>query len=135
MCYVSQVPRTWSGLPRGLVGSRLQDESQIRWSSGGSPSCSIFGPIFQTPSALSRENPYQKSAVRCPTPAVVAFLKSLIYSKSLEKLARVVARLRGQPAGKEEDSETSDETAPLCVPKSARVVPGPRLHRLRILIN
>ena len=58
----------------------------------------------------SRENPYQKSAVRCPTPAVVAFLKSLIHSKSLEKLARVVARLRGQPASKEEDSETSDET-------------------------
>ena len=52
-------------------------------------------------------------------------------SKSLEELAREVARAQGQPAGKEEDSETCDESGPLPVPSSARVVSGRRHHRLR----
>ena len=55
-----------------------------------------------------RVSPCQKSAVRCPTRAVAACLKSLTNSKSLQKLARVVARFRGQPAGKEVVNETSD---------------------------
>ena len=56
-------------------------------------------------------------------------------SKSLEELARDVARVQGQPAGKEEDGETNDESGPLPVPKSARVVSGRRHHRLRMLID
>ena len=40
----------------------------------------------------------------------------------------------GQPAGKEEDSETSDEIEPLLVPKSARSISGRRHHRLRIWV-
>ena len=40
-----------------------------------------------------------------------------------------------KPAGKEEDSETSDESGPLPVPKSARVVSGRRHHRLRMLVD
>ena len=59
-------------------------------------------------------SPSQKSVLWCPTPQLV----------SLEELAREVARLQGQPAGKEVDSETSEENGPLHVPKSARVVSG-----------
>ena len=38
------------------------------------------------------------------------------------ELAREVARVQGQPAGKEEDSETREENFPLLVSKYARVV-------------
>ena len=129
MCHVSLVPLTWCGLPQGLVGSQLLDATQIRRSSAGSgtearhaqsatkvdencPSGSISGP---SPDAKcpSKVSPCQKSAVRLPTPAVEACLKSVANSKSCEMLARVVARDRGQPAGKEEGSETSDDNGPL----------------------
>ena len=56
-------------------------------------------------------------------------------SKSLEELTREVARVRGQPAGKEEDRKTSNENGPLLVPKCARVVFGRRHHRLRVLVD
>ena len=59
-------------------------------------------------------------------------MKNVTVSKSLEE--REVARAQGQPAGKEEGSESSDESGPLPLPKYARVVPGCRLHRLRIPI-
>ena len=62
-------------------------------------------------------------------------LDTVAVSKSLVDLAREVAREQGQPAGKEEDSETSDENGPLPVPKSARVVSGRRHHRLRMLVD
>ena len=55
-------------------------------------------------------------------------------SDTLEELAREVARAQGQHTGREEDSETSDESGQLRVPKSARVVSGRRNHRLRILV-
>ena len=42
---------------------------------------------------------------------------------------------QGQAAGKEEDSETSDENGPLAVLKSARVVSGRQHHRLRMLVD
>ena len=47
-------------------------------------------------------------------------------SKSLEEEAREIARIQGQPAGKEEDGGPSDENGPLLVPRSARVVSGRR---------
>ena len=50
-------------------------------------------------------------------------------SKSLEELAREVARVQGQPAGTKDGSESSHERGPLPVAKSARVVSG-RLHDL-----
>ena len=53
------------------------------------------------------------------SPMPAACLKSVTNSTSLEKLARL-RRDRGQPAGKEGDSETSDENEPSLVPKSAR---------------
>ena len=56
-------------------------------------------------------------------------------SKSLVVLASDVAQVEGQLAGKEEDSETSDESGPLPVPKSARAVSGRRHHRLRMLVD
>ena len=62
---------------------------------------------------------------------MVYCLKSVTISRSLEELAREVARVQGQPAGKEEDSETSNETKPLDAPRSARR----RHHRLRMLID
>ena len=43
--------------------------------------------------------------------------------------------MQGQPAGKEEDSETSDESGPPPVPKSAWVVSGRQHHRLRMLVD
>ena len=61
-------------------------------------------------------------------------LKTATISKSLEELARVVARVQGQLAGKDKDSETIDESGPLLVPKSARVVSQRRNHPLRMLV-
>ena len=51
-------------------------------------------------------------------------LKKATVSKSLEELAREVARVQGQPAGKEESSESGDESGPLLVPKSAPIISG-----------
>ena len=45
----------------------------------------------------------QNSVIRRPTPKVVFCLKKVTVSKILEELAREVARVQGQPAGKEED--------------------------------
>ena len=59
-----------------------------------------------------------------PTPKLVSCPKKVAVSKNLKVLAREVARVQGQPAGKEEDSDTSDENGPLLVPKSAGVVSG-----------
>ena len=56
-------------------------------------------------------------------------------SRTLGKLARVIVRGQDQPAGKEEGSEPSDESGPLPLPKSVRVVSGRRHHRLRILTD
>ena len=56
-------------------------------------------------------------------------------SKIRVELAREVARVQGQSAGKEEDSDTSHENEPLFVPKSAQVVSGRRYHRLRNLVE
>ena len=72
--------------------------------------------------------------IRCPTPKVVSCLKSVTVSKSLGELAREVALSQGQPAGKEEDSEISDDHGPLPLPKTAREVSWGR-HRLRMLID
>ena len=70
----------------------------------------------------------QRSVLPCPTPKMVSGMKNVAVSKSLEELPREVARVQGQPAGKEEDSEIGDENGPPPVPKSARVVPGRRHH-------
>ena len=82
----------------------------------------------------SRVSPYQKSVIRCPTPRLMLMVsscpKTVTISKGLEELAREIARVQGQPVGKEEHSETSDESGPLLVPKSAWVVSGRRHHRL-----
>ena len=51
--------------------------------------------------------------------------ESLTHSKSLDMLARVVARFQGQPAGKEEESDTTDVNEPLLAPKSAEQRPPP----------
>ena len=53
--------------------------------------------------------PCQRSVLQCPTPKLVSCLKTVTKSKSVEELAREVARVQGQPAGKEEDSEISAE--------------------------
>ena len=71
------------------------------------------------------ESPWQRSVLWCPTTKLLSCLKSL------EELAREVALVQGQPAGKVEGSESSGESGPLPVPKSARVVSGRRHRRLR----
>ena len=60
----------------------------------------------------SRVSPCRRSVIRCPTPKVLSCLKNVAVSQSLEELAREFARVQGQPAGREEDSETSDENGP-----------------------
>ena len=62
---------------------------------------------------------------------MVSCLKNSV-SKSLEELARGVARYQSQSAGKKEGSGTSDESGSLPLPSSARVVSGRRHHRLRM---
>ena len=47
----------------------------------------------------------------------------------------MVARVQGQLAGTEDDSDTSDENVPLPVLKSAQVISGWRHHRLRNQVN
>ena len=83
----------------------------------------------------SRVSPCQRSVIRCPTPKVGSCLKNVTMPKSLEALAREVARVQGKPAAMEEDSEISDENGPLPVPKSAWVVSGHRHHHLRMLVD
>ena len=139
-------PLTFCGLHSGLVGSQLLDESQLQWLSAGCgtdashariptiffedcPNCPISA------STPSRVSPCQKSVIRCPTPKLASSMKGVTMSKSPEELAREVARVQGQPAGREEDSETSDESGPFPVPNSARVVSGRRHHRLRMLVD
>ena len=78
-------------------------------------------PDAKHPSIVS---PCQRSVLQCPPPKLVSRRKNVAVSKSLEELTREVPQVQGQPAGKEEDSETSDENGPLPVPKSARVVSG-----------
>ena len=51
-----------------------------------------------------------------PDASCGALSESFTNSKGLKKLAQVVAQLRGQLAGKEEDSDTSDVNEPLPVP-------------------
>ena len=58
--------------------------------------------------------------------------KNVTVSKSLEELAREVARVLGQPGWQRGGSESSDESGPLLVPLSARVVSGRLYHRFAI---
>ena len=46
----------------------------------------------------SRASPHQKSVIRCPTQEVVSCLRNVTMSKSLEELAREVARVQPTPA-------------------------------------
>ena len=137
---------TWCGLPLGSIGSQLLGASQMKWPAAGSgpearhaqrvPRRSMrnvrvarFRATHPDAKPPSRLSPCQKSAVRCP-PRVASCLENATVSKSLEKLAREVARVQGQPIGKVEGSETSDGNGPTPVLTSAQVVFGQRHHRL-----
>ena len=84
------------------------------------PSCSTSGSSTrrQAPVASEFARNLQSDQQRRP------WLKSMSNFTDLVKLARDVARVQGQPAGKEEDSETSDENVSLLVPKFARAMSG-----------
>ena len=73
------------------------------------PSCSTSGSSTRRQQSDQQRRPW---------------LKSMSNFTDLVKLARDVARVQGQPAGKEEDSETSDENVSLLVPKFARAMSG-----------
>ena len=135
MCHVSLVLLTWCGLLPGLVRSQLLDESQTRWSSAGSgtdarhtkidehtPSCSISGPP-----------PDVKRLSRVSLPRICSPMPDASCGDLSEN--ELLRDFRGQPAGKEEDSESSDENEPLPVLMSARVVSARQHHRLRILVD
>ena len=109
MCHVSSALVTWCGFPPGLGGSHGLDGAHnavlVSW-----PWCADLSRPPPAARRPSRGSPCQKSAIERPTVKVVSCLKTLTISKRLEELAREVARVPGQPAGKEEDSETSHES-------------------------
>ena len=108
----SCAPVTLCGLPLGLVESQFLNESQTQRSSAGIDTvsrhvrsftevhdqCPDFLNSGATPSARRELSPSQKTASLCPTPKAVSCLKSVTMSKSLEELAREVARVQGQLA-------------------------------------
>ena len=61
--------------------------------------------------------------------------KTLTISKGLEELTREDARVQRQPVGREDDSETSDESVPLPARSLARIVSGRRHYRSRTLVE
>ena len=91
--------------------------------------------LLAAPPHATRPSRVSFCQIRCPTPESVSFLNNVAVSKSLVELARDVARVQGQPAGKEEDSETSGENGPMLVPKSAQVVFGRRRSCLWMLVD
>ena len=101
---------------------------------GDCPCCPIPGSSSRREAPVVSES-LPETPVRCPTPTVGSCLKRATNFKSRVELARGVARVHGQPAGKEVDSDTSDENVPLLVPKSAQIVPGRQHHRLRNLVD
>ena len=115
----SFAPLTFCGLPLGLVGSQVQKLVTHGVPRRSMKVARISRFLAAPPDAKRpwRVSPCQKSVIQCPTPKVASCLKAVTMSKSLGELAREVARAQGQPAGKEEDSETSDESGPLPVPK------------------
>ena len=115
-------PMTFCGLPPGLVESHFLDESQMQWSSADvdTEPCHARSPTEVNEKCPDYSTSGQISMIWCPTPRVVSCLRNVMVSKSLEELARKEARAHRQPAGKEEDSGTSDESGPLLVPTSAR---------------
>ena len=147
MDHDSSVPSTWCLLPPGLVGSQLLNESQIQWSSAGigtenchaqnlmkfdvnCPSCSISEPSSR------RQVPSQSEFL----PEICSPMPDASCGALAEKCdefheSRKVGTsgcAQDKPAGREEDSETSDENGPLPLPRSARAVPGQRHQRLRV---
>ena len=128
-CHVPMGPLTWCGLPPGLVGSQLLDKSQIRWSRTEShedlwklSQFLDFGPALVESKSLPKAGSAMPDA------------SSDGLSEKFEKFQE--SREAGaKPAGKEDDSETSVESEPLPVPKSAHVVSGRRHHRLRNLVD
>ena len=107
MSHGSCAPVTFCRPSQELVGSQMiPDESQMQWSSGRygcrslSHTHSREGPRTSDRSKRpSRVSPCQRCVLRCPTPKVMTM------SKSLEELARVVARVQGS------DSMTKRRTA------------------------
>ena len=139
----SFAPLTCCEPPPGLVGPQFLDETQRQRIPVGddaeacharspsekyecSPSCSTSG------TSSRRQAPVKSECLPKIHDLVPNAEDGVTASRNLGQLARVIVRAQGQPAGKEEGSESSDESGSLPEPKSARVVPGRRQHRLRI---
>ena len=121
--------RRCSGRQLGVVQEALHVRSPTKIDEN-CPSCSILGPSLPDDKCPSRVSLCQKPALRLLTVKVAFCMKIVTMSLSLEEL-----RAQGQQAGKQEDSEISDESGPLLVSKSVRVVSGRRHHRLRMLVE
>ena len=154
VCHGSLAPLAWCGLPPCLVGSQLLDSAQMKWPSAGNGTetrhaqrvprrsaknvwvarCPTPPPDAKRP---SRVRPCQKSSVRCPTPKMASCLKNVtMLKRRVSRSWHVKLReCRASPLAKEEGSEPNDESGPLQVPTSARVVSGGLHHRLRILTD
>ena len=90
------------GEPRGLSGGVV--------ATSGSLVCTPISGMPPDAKRPSRVSPCQRSVLPGPMPKLVSCLNVTV-SQSLQKFAREVACVQGEPAGNEEDSETSDEIA------------------------
>ena len=70
----------------------------------------------------SESSPCQRSEIRCPTPRVVSCMMITTVSKSLEEVAREIARIQGQPAGKERTAGPAAQAGHCTLQKSACMV-------------
>ena len=120
---------TFCGLPPGLVVLQFLDESQMQWSSVDT----VTGACHtRSPTKISEKCPDYAASGRSSRrqTTVVSDLSS-----GARRQSRRQSRSRVWPAGKEEDSDTSDENGPPLVPNSARVVSGRQHHCLRMLVD
>ena len=143
-------PMTFCWLPPGLVEWHFLDESQMQWSSAdvdtepchawsptednnnNCPDYSDSGPSSRRQAPVKGES---SPEIRDPMPdtrgGVMSEERHDVQESRGAGTRSCASPTNASPAGKEEDGGTSDESGPLPVPKSARVVSGRRDHRLR----
>ena len=97
------VNRRFDGRHLGVVQKSVTH--RVSWRSSNTVQAARFRAPPQDAKRPSRVSSCRKSAIRCPTPAAAPCSKNMTNSTSLGKLARVVARNGGQPAGREVDNK------------------------------
>ena len=144
-------PRTFCEPPAGLVGSHFLDGTQMQRIPSGDgtgagharsptevnekcPDCLNTGPSAR-PQAPVESECLPEICDPVPDARCGILSKGCNGVQASRSWHAKLLELQGQPAGKEEGSESRDENVPLPVPKSTRVVSGRRHHRLRMLVD